>query len=137
METRTSSVFEYVSTSLRKTPSRDTRAMPVPVARPPIQVTEVPVKVNVACAPGVVENAAPPPLHGLLVSWVQPPLGVKATDGSVSSKRVPDADGGGGGGGVLLATVTVTGAEVVRLPAASRATAVRVCVPSLERLVAP
>src|SRR5882672_5472623 len=134
MDTRTSSVFEYVSTSLRKTPSRDTRAMPVPVARPPIQVTEVPVKVNVACAPGVVENAAPAPLHGLLASWVQPPLGVKVTDGSVSSKRAPDA-GGGGGGGALLATVTVTGAEVVRLPAASRATAVMVCTPSLVLVV--
>src|SRR6267142_4723 len=127
MDTRTSSVFEYVSTSLRTTPSRDTRAMPVPVARPPIQVTEVPVKVNVACAPGVVENAAPPPLHGLLVSWLQPPLGVKVTDGSVSSKRAPDP---GGGGGALLDTVTVTEEGVV-LPAASRATAVTVCEPSL------
>src|SRR5688572_13206148 len=39
-------------------------------------------------------------------------------------------------GGVLsLATVTVTGAEVVRLPAASRATAVRVCEPLVVVLV--
>ena len=34
-----------------------------------------------------------------------------------------------------LATVTVTGADVVRLPAASRATAVSVCEPLLEALV--
>src|SRR5687767_14143058 len=39
-------------------------------------------------------------------------------------------------GAVLsLATVTVTGAEVVRLPAASRATAVRVCEPFVVLLV--
>src|SRR5687768_802335 len=39
-------------------------------------------------------------------------------------------------GGVLsLATVTVTGADVVRLPAASRATAVRVCEPLVVVLV--
>src|SRR5258708_5917981 len=49
-------------------------------------------------------------------------------DGSVSSKRVVP---GGGGGGAILATVTVTGAEVVWLPAASRAIAVRVCEPLL------
>src|SRR5882672_308187 len=130
MDTRISSVFEYVSTSARKVPSTDTRAMPVPRARPPIQVTEVPVKVNVAWAPCVVENAALPPLHDLLASDVHPPLGVSTTDGSVSSKRAPDP-AGGGGGGALLATVTVTGAEVVWLPAASRAMAVMVCDPSV------
>src|SRR6267378_8288332 len=71
--TRISSVFEYVSTSIMKTPSRDMRATPVPDARPPIQLTEDPVKVKVACAPGVVENAAVPPLQVLLVSpCVQP-----------------------------------------------------------------
>src|SRR5258708_38994219 len=53
-------------------------------------------------------------------------------DGSVSSKRVVP---GGGGGGVMLATVTVTGAEVVWLPAASRAIAVRVCEPLLAAAV--
>src|SRR6267143_6671493 len=42
-------------------------------------------------------------------------------DGSVSSKRLTV--------GAVLDTVTVTSAEVVRLPAASRATAVRVCEP--------
>src|SRR5947208_14686273 len=66
--TRTSSVFEYVSTSVRKTPSRDMRAMPVLAARPPIQLTDGPVKVIVARAPGVVENAAVPALHDLLAS---------------------------------------------------------------------
>src|SRR5207253_1077092 len=39
------------------------------------------------------------------------------------------------GGVVSLNTVTVTGAEVVRLPAASRATAVRVCEPLLAVVV--
>src|SRR6266853_4567729 len=53
-------------------------------------------------------------------------------DGSVSSKRVVP---GGGGGGAMLATVTVTGAEVVWLPAASRATAVTVCEPLLAVVV--
>ncbi len=54
-------------------------------------------------------------------------------DGSVSWKRVadPGGGGGGGGGGVLLATVTVTSAEVLLLPAASRAIAVMLCEPSL------
>src|SRR5438093_13132205 len=60
---------------------------------------------------------------------VQP--GVNATDASVSSKRFTV----GGGGGPPLDTVTVTGAEVVRLPAPSRATAVRVWDPSLVVVV--
>src|SRR5882762_8460332 len=42
-------------------------------------------------------------------------------DGSVSSKRLTV--------GAVLETVTVTCAELARLPAASRATAVRVCEP--------
>src|SRR5205809_7047992 len=54
-------------------------------------------------------------------------------DGSVSSKRVVPS---GGGGGALLATVTVTGAETgLTLPAASRATVVRVCEPLLAAAV--
>src|SRR6267143_17210 len=48
-------------------------------------------------------------------------------DGSVSSKRFAV--------GAVLETVTVTGAEVARLPAASRATAVRVCEPLLAVVV--
>src|SRR6266704_4042527 len=108
--TRISSVLEYVSTSLTKTPSKDTRAMPVPGLRPPIQLTEVPVKVKVACAPGAVETAAVPPLHDLLASDAHPE--VKVTDESVSSKRTATLD-----------TVTVTAKEVARLPAASRAVA--------------
>src|SRR5205809_3120160 len=71
--TRISSVFEYVSTSVRKVPSRDIRAIPVLLARPPIQLTEGPVKVNVARAPGAVENAAVPPLHEKLPFGAQPP----------------------------------------------------------------
>src|SRR5207247_1609540 len=131
MGTRTSTVFENVSTSARKAPSREMRAMPVLSARPPIQVTEGPLKVNVACAPVVVENAAVPPLHDRLPSGAQP--AVYATDGSVSSKRF--AVPGGGGGGALLATVTVTVVDSVWLPAASRATAVMVCEPSLTEAV--
>src|SRR5882724_10941315 len=50
-------------------------------------------------------------------------------EGSVSSKRFAC------GGGAALDTVTVTGADVVRLPAASRATAVIVCGPSLDAVV--
>src|SRR6266705_317473 len=119
--TRISSVLEYVSTSLTKTPSRDTRAMPVPGLRPPIQLTEVPVKVKVACAPGAVETAAVPPLHDLLASDAHPE--VKVTDESVSSKRT------------ALDTVTVTAKEVARLPAASRATAVRICEPLATAVV--
>src|SRR5204862_6578996 len=60
--TRISSVFEYVSTSDRKTPSRDIRAVPVKVARRPIQLADGPVRVHVACAAGVAETAAGPPL---------------------------------------------------------------------------
>src|SRR5260221_13935500 len=63
-----SSVFEYVSTSARRLPSRNRRAIPVWGVRPPIQLTEVPVKVIVACAPGALETAAVPPLQVLLVS---------------------------------------------------------------------
>jgi len=37
--------------------------------------------------------------------------------------------GGGDGGGAAFATVTVTGDETALLPAASRATAVKLCVP--------
>ena len=40
-----------------------------------------------------------------------------------------------GGGGVLLSTVTVTGAEVVELPAASLATARTVCWPAAAAVV--
>src|SRR5262249_57145350 len=49
--------------------------------------------------------------------------------GLVSSNRVD-----GGGGGVLFDPVTVT-AEVLRLPATSRATAVKVCAPLLAAAV--
>lgn len=63
----TCSVVENVSTSVMKTPSRNTRAMPVCGPRKPTQLTEVPLKANVACALASVEMAAPPPLHALLV----------------------------------------------------------------------
>src|SRR3989442_4166876 len=115
----TSSVEEYVSISARKAPSRKAGAMPPIGAGKPIQVTDVPVKVNMPSEPAAFEYAAVPPLHVLLVSpRVQAPEPV--TDGSVSSKRVTVIGGGGG----ALETVTVTGTDVVRLLAASRATAV-------------
>ena len=67
------SVAEYVSTSGATTPSRVTRAIPVWGPRAPIQVIAVPVKVNVACAPAVVDSYAIPALHNLLVlPGVQP-----------------------------------------------------------------
>src|SRR5215831_14988975 len=66
--TRISSLFENVSTFLWNTPSTETAAMPVPGERPPIQVTDGPVKVNEAWAPAAVEIAAVPPLQVLLVS---------------------------------------------------------------------
>src|SRR5712671_5843212 len=77
MGTRTSTVFEYVSTSVRKIPSTEMRAIPVSGLRPPIQLTDVPVKVNVACAPGAAETVAVPPLHDRFPSFpagVQPAL---------------------------------------------------------------
>ena len=67
------SVVENVSTSSRSIPSSDMRAIPVWGPRPPIQLTDVPVKVKVACACAVPENLAVPPLHGLLPSWAQTP----------------------------------------------------------------
>src|SRR6266702_1817258 len=109
------SAGEYVSTSATRAPSRDTRAIPACVPRAPIQLTEVPVKVKVACAPGAGETAAVPPLQDLLASDAHPE--VKITDESVSSKRA------------ALDTVTVTAKEVARLPAASRAVAASVCEP--------
>jgi len=42
--------------------------MPVLGVRPPIQLTERPVNVNAARAPGAVETAAVPPLQVPLVS---------------------------------------------------------------------
>src|SRR5258705_9415894 len=73
MVTRISSVSWDVSTSAANVPSRYTFAMPVAALRPPIQVTDGPVNVNVARAPGVADNAAVPPLQGLLLSpSVQP-----------------------------------------------------------------
>src|SRR6266481_2295622 len=69
----------------KENPVNETPAMPVNRARPPIPLTECPLKVNVARAPGVVETPAVPPLHDLLESRLQPALEV--TDGLVCSKR--------------------------------------------------
>src|SRR2546422_8927563 len=78
------------------------RAMPVCGPCRPIQLTDVPVKVNVARAPAVVETAAVRPLHAVLVSpCVQSAVYVAA----VSSKRVP-ATGGGDEGPTSNASTT-------------------------------
>src|SRR5437870_4355890 len=55
------------STSPTSTPSSTTRAIPAWGPRKPIQLTDVPVKVKVACAPTVLDGAALPPLHAPLV----------------------------------------------------------------------
>jgi hypothetical protein len=75
---------------------------------------------------------------GLLVTHVQaspPVLLPYAPAGSASSTQATSVAGGGdggegGGGGTMLVTVTVTLGAVAVFPAASRATAVRVCAPS-------
>src|SRR5204863_1229849 len=79
------SVGKYVSIWALKTPSTYTLAIPVVLLRLPIQLTEVPVKRNEACAPGSGDAAMVPMLHALLrLPCVQVPLYV--TDGSVSLK---------------------------------------------------
>src|SRR5437867_2748869 len=96
------SLGEYVSTRAWKAPSSRTRTMPVCGPRRPIQLTDVPMKVNVARAPTVVETAAVPPLHAALVSpCVQPAVYVP----DVSSTRVP-ATGGGDAGPTSNASTT-------------------------------
>src|SRR2546425_891058 len=64
------------------------------------------------------------------------PSGLRHCTDPVSSETntSPGAKVAGGGGGGAWETVTVTGSEVVMLPASSRATAVRVCGPSLAVL---
>src|SRR2546428_13565330 len=66
------SVGEYVSTSSTKTPSRTTRAIPPTGPLPPIQLIDVPVKVNEACAPGDADSAAGPAPHALLAFSAPP-----------------------------------------------------------------
>src|SRR5688572_22312774 len=104
----------------------DTLAIPQTLHLRPIQLTAVPVKVSVAVAPVTLELPACPPLNAAISAprSTQAPAGPALIAELVSSKRIVPP-----GGVVSLATVTVTGAEVVRLPAASRATAVMVCEP--------
>src|SRR6266850_7582746 len=72
--TLTCSLGAYRSNRATKPPSRNTSAMPIIGARNPIQLTDVPVKLNAALAPAVAERAAVPlpvltdvPLQFLLV----------------------------------------------------------------------
>ena len=131
-------MVEYKSSSAAKAPSRKTRAIPAQGARKPIQLTDVPLKVNVARAPAERLNEAVAPLHPLLRLPCHHPAGcpgagvpsVYVIDRSVFSKRVAASVAGG-----ALDTVTVIGAEVVVLPAASRATAVSVWLLPLAAVV--
>src|SRR5437762_3191090 len=102
----------------------DTVAIPQIVHLRPIQVTPVPVKVNVAVAPAMSELPAEPPLKAATSAprRTHAPAGLALTAGLSSSIRVTAPP---------LKTVTVTPAEVVRLPAASRAIVVSVCEPLL------
>src|SRR5258708_9127806 len=100
--------------------------MPTQGARKPIHRIVDPVKVKAARAPSPRVNEATLPLQARLRLPIHqfggcpfvPLPGVYVMDNSVFSIRV-----------AVCETVTVTDAEVVVLPAASRATAVSVCVP--------
>src|SRR2546422_965629 len=107
----------------------DTVAIPQMLHLRPIQLTAVPVKLNVTVAPDTSELPAVPPLKAATSGprRTQASAGLALIAGLSSSKRVTVA--------VPLETVTVTPAEVVRLPAASRATAVMVCEPLLALVV--
>src|SRR6266581_8293421 len=145
--TRISSVLEYVSTSLTKTPSRDTRAMPVPGLRPPIQLT-VAASVCEPFATLVVSRATE---YGAAVSsapsaapsnrnWT--PATPTLSEASALTLIVPDTVAPFAGavidtvGGVLsLNTVTLTELEVYWRPSRSLATAIKVCEPLLAVVV--
>src|SRR5437667_3069911 len=80
--TWTASVAAYRSSRPNDAPSSATSAIPATGERNPSQLTPVPVKVNVACAPAVAETAADPlplsadvPLQARVKSpWAQVPL---------------------------------------------------------------
>src|SRR5260221_10010278 len=105
-------------------PSRCTVAIPHCSHLKPTQLTPVPLNVKLAVAPTAPAYTPWPPLNvtpvPALVICDQAPAG--ASVAAVSSKRVV-------GGGDEFDTVTATADEVVRLPAASRATAVSACEP--------
>src|SRR5262245_46698822 len=111
-----------VSTVVAGPPSIDTVAIPQILHFRPIQVTAVPVKRNVAVAPVMSELPAVRPLNEATSAprITQAAVGAGLTAGSPSSKRTGVAGGG------PFETVTVTVADVVRLPAPSRATALSV-----------
>src|ERR1051326_5725974 len=106
--------------------------MPAHAERKPIQLTPVPLNGSVAVAPADRLNVAVPLLHVRLLLPLNQSGGcpgpsvpdVKMIDVSVSSKRVA------AGCGVEFDTVTTVSADLVVLPAPSRATAVSVCDPS-------
>src|SRR5439155_952675 len=102
----------------------DTVAIPQMLHFRPIQLTAVPLKVKLAVAPAMSELPAAPPLKAATSAprRTHAPAGLALTAGLSSSIRVTAPP---------LETVTVTPAEVVRLPAASRAIAVSVCEPLL------
>ena len=96
----------------------------------PIQLTPCPVNVKLAVAPAsaaaVAESLLSVTPVDALVRAIQEAAGERVAE--LSSKRVED-------GGAELDTVTVTGADVVLFPAASRAVAERVCEPLLTVVV--
>ncbi len=106
----------------------DTVAIPQTLHLRPIQLTPVPVKLNVAVAPAISELPAAPLLKAAISAprITQAPAGLALTAGLFSSIRVAEPP---------LATGIVTGAELARLPAASRATAVSVCEPFVAVVV--
>src|SRR5258708_11341718 len=114
-----------VSTEVAAPPSMETVAIPQTLHLRPIQVTAVPVNVNVAVAPVTSELPAVPPLKAATSGprRTQAPEGLAITAGLSSSKRLTVA--------LPLDTLTATLAEVAVLPAASRATALSVCEPLL------
>src|SRR5258708_18137261 len=118
-----------VSTEVAAPPSMETVAIPQTLHLRPIQVTAVPVNVNMAVAPVTSELPAVPPLKAATSGprRTQAPEGLAITAALSSSKRLTVA--------LPLATVTATLAEGAGLPAASRATAFSVCEPLLAVVV--
>src|SRR3989442_713523 len=99
----------------------DTVAIPQTLHLRPIQLTAVPVKLNVTVAPDTSELPAVPPLKAATSG----PRRTQASVGLALMAGVSSFNPGTAAG--PLGTGTAEPAEVVRLRAASRATAVRVC----------
>src|SRR5438093_1801447 len=109
----------WVSIVPASAPSRKTFANPQISQGRPIQLTPVPWNEKVALAPEAAANMPRPPLR--VAPALASPISDQAPEGenvAALSSNLVVSDGG------AFDTVTVTAAEVVRLPAASRAVAV-------------